>query len=77
MNKEYIVKETMELENLGFKKTKRGYRKTIGNLKIRIENGLMTINQDNNKVFYLNSFEKLDLLLSKMFNKGMICNVLY
>lgn len=77
MNKKYVVRKTEQLEELGFKRTKKGYRKKIGNIKINVENNLMTAVQDNNKVFYLNSFEKLDLLLNKMFNKGMICNVLY
>ena len=78
MNKKYIVQKTEQLEELGFKKTKKGYRKKIGNLKINVDNyNMMTVTQDENKVFYLNSFEKLDLLLNKMFNKGMICNVLY
>lgn len=77
LNKKYIVQKTEQLEELGFKRTKKGYRKKIGNIKINVENNLMTAVQDNNKVFYLNSFEKLDLLLNKMFNKGMICNVLY
>lgn len=78
MNKKYIIQKTEHLEELGFKRTKKGYRKKIGNLKINVDNyNLMTVTQDENKVFYLNSFEKLDLLLNKMFNKGMICNVLY
>lgn len=78
MNKKYIVQKTEQLEELGFKRTKNGYRKKIGNLKINVDNyNMMTVTQDEDKVFYLNSFEKLDLLLSKMFNKGMICNVLY
>lgn len=78
MNKKYVVRKTEQLKELGFKKTKKGYRKKIGNLKINVDNyNLMTVTQDENKVFYLNSFEKLDLLLNKMFNKGMITNVLY
>lgn len=78
MNKKYVVRKTEQLEELGFKRTKKGYRKKIGNLKINVDNyNMMTVTQDEGKVFYLNSFEKLDLLLNKMFNKGMICNVLY
>lgn len=78
MNKKYIVRKAEQLEELGFKKTKKGYRKKIGNLKINVDNyNMMTVTQDEDKVFYLNSFEKLDLLLNKMFNKGMIANVLY
>lgn len=78
MNKKYVVRKTEQLEELGFKRTKKGYRKKIGNLKINVDNyNMMTVTQDEGKVFYLNSFKKLDLLLNKMFNKGMICNVLY
>lgn len=78
MNKKYIVLKTEQLEELGFKRTKKGYRKKIGNLKINVDNyNMMTVTQDEGKVFYINSFEKLDLLLNKMFNKGMIANVLY
>lgn len=77
MNKKYIVQKTEQLEELGFKRTKKGYRKKIGNLKINVENNLMTVAQDDNKVFYLNSFEKLDLLLYRMISKDMILNVLY
>lgn len=76
MNKKYIVQKTEQLEELGFKRTKKGYRKKIGNLKINVENDLMTVVQDNNKVFYLNSFEKLDLLIDRMINKDMICNII-
>nr|DAZ69247.1 MAG TPA: hypothetical protein [Caudoviricetes sp.] len=76
MNKKYVVQKTEQLEELGFKRTKKGYRKKIGNLKINVENDLMTVVQDNNKVFYLNSFEKLDLLIDRMINKDMICNII-
>lgn len=76
MNKKYIVQKTEQLEELGFKRTKKGYRKKIGNLKINVENDLMTVVQDNNKVFYINSFEKLDLLIDRMINKDMICNIM-
>lgn len=76
MNKKYIVQKTEQLEELGFKRTKKGYRKKIGNLKINVENDLMTVVQDNNKVFYINSFEKLDLLIDRMINKDMICNII-
>lgn len=76
MNKKYIVRKTEQLEELGFKRTKKGYRKKIGNLKINVENDLMTVVQDKNKVFYLNSFEKLDLLIDRMINKDMICNII-
>jgi len=76
LNKKYVVQKTEQLEELGFKRTKKGYRKKIGNLKINVENDLMTVVQDNNKVFYLNSFEKLDLLIDRMINKDMICNII-
>lgn len=76
MNKKYVVQKTEQLEELGFKRTKKGYRKKIGNIKINVENDLMTVVQDNNKVFYLNSFEKLDLLIDRMINKDMICNII-
>jgi hypothetical protein len=76
LNKKYIVQKTEQLEELGFKRTKKGYRKKIGNLKINVENDLMTVVQDNNKVFYINSFEKLDLLIDRMINKDMICNIM-
>lgn len=76
MDKKYVVRKTEQLEELGFKRTKKGYRKKIGNLKINVENDLMTVVQDNNKVFYLNSFEKLDLLIDRMINKDMICNII-
>lgn len=76
MDKKYVVRKTEQLEELGFKRTKKGYRKKIGNIKINVENDLMTVVQDNNKVFYLNSFEKLDLLIDRMINKDMICNII-
>lgn len=77
MDKKYVVQKTEQLEELGFKRTKKGYRKKIGNLKINVdENNLMTVAQDNNKVFHLNSFEKLDLLIDRMINKDMICNII-
>lgn len=76
LNKKYIVKNDERLKDLGFRKTKSGYRKNIGNLKLKVENGLMTVKQDNNKVFYINSFEKLDLLIKRMINGGIISNVL-
>lgn len=77
MNKKYIVQKTEQLEELGFKRTKKGYRKKIGNLKINVdENNLMTVYQDDNKVFYLNSFEKFDLLIEKMINNHIICNIM-
>lgn len=76
MNKKYIVQKTEQLEELGFKRTKKGYRKKIGNLKINVENNLMTVSQDDNKVFYLNSFEKLDLLIDRMINNHIICNIM-
>lgn len=76
MNKKYIVRKTEQLEELGFKRTKKGYRKKIGNLKINVENDLMTVSQDDNKVFYLNSFEKLDLLIDRMINNHIICNIM-
>lgn len=76
MDKKYVVRKTEQLEELGFKRTKKGYRKKIGNLKINVENDLMTVVQDKNKVFYLNSFEKLDLLIDRMINKDMICNII-
>ncbi len=76
MNKKYIVHKTEQLEELGFKRTKKGYRKKIGNLKINVENNLMTVSQDDNKVFYLNSFEKLDLLIDRMINNHIICNIM-
>ena len=77
LDKKYIVKKDDNLKEFGFRKTKSGYRKNIGNLKIKVENGFMTVKQDNSKVFYINSFEKLDLLLRKMINGGIISNVLY
>lgn len=77
MNKKYIVQKTEQLEELGFKRTKKGYRKKIGNLKINVdENNLMTVSQDDNKVFYLNSFEKLDLLIDRMINNHIICDIM-
>lgn len=76
MNKKYIVHKTEQLEELGFKRTKKGYRKKIGNLKINVENNLMTVSQDDNKVFYLNSFEKLDLLIDRMINNHIICDIM-
>lgn len=76
MDKKYVVRKTEQLEELGFKRTKKGYRKKIGNLKINVENDLMTVVQDKNKVFYLNSFEKIDLLIDRMINKDMICNII-
>lgn len=75
MNKKYIVRKTEQLEELGFKRTKNGYRKKIGNIKINVENNLMTVAQDDNKVFYLNSFEKFDLLINKMIHNNIICNI--
>lgn len=77
LNKKYVVQKTEQLEELGFKRTKKGYRKKIGNLKINVdENNLMTVAQDGNKVFYLNSFEKLDLLIDRMINNHIICNIM-
>lgn len=73
LDKKYIITEPEKLKDLGFKKTKRGYRKTIGNLKLNVnEHNMMTVKQDDSKVFYINSFEKLDLLINKMINNNII-----